>query len=159
MKVKSALVILCVGFLVIACGPKDADIEKEILAKMSDMPEMQVDVKDGVATISGSCKDDACKQSCESIAKGVKGVKSVVNNCMVMPPPPAPMAAPVEINSDTVLNTSVTAALQAYSGVTATVSNGVVTLTGDIKRDQLPSLIQAIQELKPKKVENKLTIK
>lgn len=159
MKVKSALVVLCVGFLVMACGPKDADIQKEIAAKMSDMPEMQVDVKDGVATLTGSCKDDACKQSCEDIVKSVKGVKLVVNNCVVVPPAVAPVDAPVVINSDSVLNTSVATALKAYNGVNATVTNGVVTLTGDIKRDQLPSLMQAIQELKPKKVENKLTIK
>jgi len=35
----------------------------------------------------------------------------------------------------------------------------VVTLTGDIKKAQLPNLIKSVQELKPKKVENKLTIK
>ena len=159
MKVKSVLVMLFVGFLFVACGPKDADIQKEIASKMVDMPGMQVDVKDGVATISGNCKDDACKASCESIAKGVKGVKSVVNNCVVVPPPAETMAAPVEINSDAILNTSVATALTAYKGVTASVKDGVVTLTGDIKRDQLPALIQTIQELKPKKVENKLTIK
>lgn len=157
MKVKSVLVMLLFGFLFVACGPKDADIQKEIASKMSDMPGMQVDVKDGVATISGMCKDDACKASCENIAKGVKGVKSVVNNCTVVPPPPLP--APVEINSDQVLNTSVAAVLQTYSGVSASVTDGVVTLTGNITRDQLPALIQAVQELKPKKVENKLNIK
>lgn len=159
MKLKSALVSICVGFLVMACGPKDADIQKEIVSKMGDMPGMQVDVKDGVATISGNCKDEACKESCENIAKGVKGVKSVINICVVEPPPPAPVAAPVEINSDQILNAAVATALKAYKGVSASVSSGVVTLTGDIKRDQLPALMQTIQELKPKKVENKLTIK
>ncbi len=157
MKLKSAVFSLCLGFLLMACAPKDADIQKEIASKMSDMPEMQVSVTNGVATITGYCEDDACKEKCDNIAKGVKGVKSVVNNCVVVPP--TPVAAPVEINSDQILVTSVAAATKAYSGVTASVENGVVTLTGDVKRSQLPGLMQAIQELKPKKVENKLTIK
>lgn len=157
MKIKSVLSALCMGFLLVACGPKDSDIEKEIASKMGDMPGMHVDVKDGVATLSGVCKDAACKESCESIASGVKGVKSVVNNCEIMPA--APEAAPVTINPDNVLSTSVNQVLGSYSGVSATVADGVVTLTGAIKKDQLPMLIQRVQELKPKKVENKLTIK
>lgn len=158
MKVKSVLAILFVGFLIFSCAPKDADIQKEIASKMADMPGMQVDVKDGVATISGMCKDDACKQSCESIAKNVKGVKSVVNNCVVMAPPPAPIDAPVVINNDDTLKSSVATVLEKYNGVEASVVSGVVILTGNIKRDQLPGLIQAVQELKPKQVENKLNI-
>lgn len=160
MKVKSILLGLCLAFSLVACGPKDADIQKEIAAKMGDMPGMEVTVKDGVATISGVCKDAACKESCESIAKGIKGVKSVVNNCEIAAPEPVAVTpAPVEINPDAVLTTSVNGVVKTYSGVTATVANGVVTLTGAIKKEQLPNLIKSVQELKPKKVENKLTIK
>ena len=43
--------------------------------------------------------------------------------------------------------------------MSATVVGGVVTLSGEIKRSQLTPLIQSVQELKPQKVENKLTIK
>jgi hyperosmotically inducible protein len=157
MKIKSILLGMSFAFLLVACGPKDADIQKEIAAKMSTMPGMEVTVKDGIATISGVCKDAACKESCEAIAKGIKGVKSVVNNCEIAAP--VPVAAPVVINVDSVLNTSVSEVVKTYSGVTATVLDGVVTLKGDIKRDQLPALIKSVQELKPKKVENKLTIK
>jgi hyperosmotically inducible protein len=157
MKIKSILLGMSFAFLLVACGPKDADIQKEIAAKMSEMPGMEVTVKDGIATISGVCKDAACKESCEAIAKGIKGVKSVVNNCEIAAP--EPVVAPVVINADSVLNTSVSEVVKTYSGVTATVLDGVVTLKGDIKRDQLPALIKSIQELKPKKVENKLTIK
>lgn len=160
MKVKSFLLGLCLAVSLVACGPKDADIQKEIAAKMGDMPGMEVTVKDGVATISGVCKDAACKESCESIAKSIKGVKSVVNNCEIAAPEPvATTPAPVEINPDAVLTTSVNEVVKTYSGVTATVANGVVTLTGAIKKEQLPNLIKSVQELKPKKVENKLTIK
>lgn len=159
MKIKSILLGMSLAFLLVACGPKDADIQKEIAAKMGDMPGMEVTVKDGIATISGVCKDAACKESCEAIAKGIKGVKSVVNNCEIAAPEPVATTAPVVINADSVLNTSINEVVKTYSGVTATVLDGVVTLKGDIKRDQLPALIKSVQELKPKKVENKLTIK
>jgi hypothetical protein len=39
------------------------------------------------------------------------------------------------------------------------VSDGVITLTGEIKRAELPGLIQKLNEIKPKKIENKLVIK
>ncbi|MCC9070804.1 BON domain-containing protein [Flavobacterium sp. F-65] len=159
MKIKSILLGMGLVFLLVACGPKDADIQKEIAAKVSAFPGVEVTVKDGVATISGVCKDDAFKQSVESLIKGIKGVKSVVNNCEIAVPEPTVAPAAVEINTDSVLNTSVNEVVKTYSGVSATVLDGVVTLSGNIKRDQLPALIKSVQELKPKKVENKLTIK
>jgi hyperosmotically inducible protein len=159
MRVKSILLGISLAFSLVACGPKDADIQKEITAKMSALPGVEVSVKDGVATISGICKDAAFKENAESIIKGIKGVKSVVNNCEIVAPEPEVAAAPVVINTDSVLNTSVGEVVKSYSGVSATVKDGVVTLTGNIKRDQLPNLIKSVQELKPKKVENKLTIK
>ncbi|WP_337966468.1 BON domain-containing protein [uncultured Flavobacterium sp.] len=159
MKVKSILLGLCLAFSLVACGPKDADIQKEIAAKISALPGVDVTVKDGVATISGICKDEALKQNAESIVKGIKGVKSVVNNCEIAAPEPVAAPAPVEINPDAVLTTSVNEVVRTYNGVTAAVKDGVVTLTGTIKKEQLPNLIKSVQELKPKKVENKLTIK
>nr|WP_315222000.1 BON domain-containing protein [uncultured Flavobacterium sp.] len=159
MKIKSILLGMGFAFLLGACGPKDADIQKEIATKLSDMPGVEVTVTDGVATISGTCENDFVKQSAETVIKGVKGVKSVVNNCQVPLPAPAPEVAPVEISPDAVLNTSVNDVVKAYSGVSVSVVDGVVTLTGNIKREQLPALIKSIQEMKPKKVENKLTIK
>ena len=37
--------------------------------------------------------------------------------------------------------------------------DGVVTLTGDIKRAELQKLMMTLHTLKPKKIDNKLTIK
>lgn len=159
MKIRSILLGMSLALSLVACGPKDADIEKEISTKLSALPGVEVTVKDGVATISGICKDDAFKQNAESIIKGIKGVKSVVNNCEIAAPETVATPAPVEINPDAVLNTSINEVVKTYNGVSATVKDGVVTLTGTIKRDQLPNLIKSVQELKPKKVENKLTIK
>lgn len=159
MKMKSILLGTCLAFSLLACAPKDADIQKDIDAKLKDMPGVHVDVQDGVATISGICKDDAFKQNIESTVKGTKGVKSVVNNCDIPAPDAEPAAAAVIINSDSTLDKSVSDVVKDYDGVSAIVVGGVVTLSGEIKKNELQPLMQSLQELKPKKVENKLTVK
>jgi hyperosmotically inducible periplasmic protein len=158
MKIKSVLLGMGLAVLLVACGPKDADIQKEITSKLGDRPEVQVTVQDGVATISGICKDDAFKQDVANSIKEIKGVKSVVNNCQIVAPEETAPAA-VIITPDTELDKSLHKVIESYDGVSATVVGGVVTLTGEIKRSQLPNLIKSVQELKPKKVDNKLIIK
>ena len=65
----------------------------------------------------------------------------------------------VEINPDATLRTSVDNVLRSYDGVSADVKDGVVTLRGNIKQDELQTLIMKVQELRPKKVDNQLVIK
>ena len=66
---------------------------------------------------------------------------------------------PVTISPDDSLTSMTKDAVKDYPGVTASVNNGEVTLTGNITRDKLPKLMQAIQAMHPKKVNNNLTIK
>ena len=159
MKIKSILLGMGLAVSLVACSPKDADIQKEISEELSDTPSVQVTVHEGVATIVGTCDDDAFKKNIERSVKAVKGVKSVINNCQFPEPNVEPAAAAVIINSDADLDKSVGEVIKAYDGVNATVVGGVVTLSGEIKRSQLQPLIQSVQELKPQKVDNKLTIK
>jgi hypothetical protein len=67
--------------------------------------------------------------------------------------------APVQISSDDELNKGVRDATKDYPGVNATVNNGEITLTGEITRDRLPNLMQSLNSLHPKKINNNLTIK
>lgn len=163
-KIANLLLLLTVMFsvsvLLNSCGVKDTDIEKAVLEKISATPELSgisATVKDGVVTLSGEVKDDASKALAETSVKGIKGVKSVVNNISVAPPPPP--AATVEITPDDPLTKAVADATKDFTGVTATVKDGVVTLTGEVKKTDLPKLMQAIMASKPKKVENQLVIK
>ena len=158
-KVLMAVAIIATT-LFVSCSPKDADIKATIEEKIKTTPAMTgatVEVKDGVATISGEVKDPDCKTMCEKEIIGIKGVKSVVNNCTVPAPPPPP--APVVIAADDPLSKAVTDAIKDYPGVKAEVKDGVITLTGDIKKDALKKLMPVLQALKPKKVDNKLTVK
>jgi hypothetical protein len=66
--------------------------------------------------------------------------------------------APVAISSDENLRTGVKDATKDYPSVTATVDNGEITLTGTLQRDKLPKLMQNLNSLNPKKVNNQLTL-
>jgi osmotically-inducible protein OsmY len=46
---------------------------------------IDVDVKDGVVTLKGHVQEQKQKAKAESLAKKVKGVKSVVNNLQITP--------------------------------------------------------------------------
>ena len=150
------IIPLCFLFVFTACGKSDKKISDEVNAKITGSnPTVRATVHDGVVTLTGTCPDASCKNVSENAAKDVDGVKSVVNNITIdEPAPPA-----VTINPDDSLNTAVNDVLKNYKNVKADVSNGVVTLTGEIKRSQLSELMQDITETKPKKIENKLQIK
>lgn len=161
MKITKILFSMLIMFsmFIIGCGPKDADIKANVEEKLKTNTAMTgamtVSVNDGVATISGECKDEECKKMCGDLAAGAKGVKSVVNNCMVAAPPPPPMAT----TSDDALTTGVMDATKDHPTVKASVNNGVITLTGDIKRSDLAKLMMTLNTLKPTRIDNQLTIK
>ena len=152
--------VLVAGLTFSGCKPKDADVKAAIETKLKDNPAasgVMVMVNEGVATLSGEVADAAAQASVAESVKDVKGVKSVTNNTTVAPPP-APVA-PVVITADDPLTKGVTDATKDFPGVTATVADGVITLNGEITKAKLPTLMQALNSLKPKKIENKLTIK
>ena len=67
--------------------------------------------------------------------------------------------SPVEISPDAELITNVTDATKDFPSVVATISDGEITLTGDITRDRLPALMQSLNALHPKKITNNLNVK
>ena len=118
---------------------------------------VDVAVKDGVVTLSGEVKTPTAKVKAESEARGVEGVKSVVNDItLAIPPPPPP---PARESGDEKLDREVQAVIVPFKNVHATVGDGVVTLTGSVSRPGLLLLMPKIAGLFPKKIENKLTIK
>jgi hyperosmotically inducible periplasmic protein len=162
-----AFVFTAIAFITLSMsscksGPKDADIEKTISEKAaavsSDATGVSGTVKDGVATLSGTFKDDASKEAFETTVKAIPGVQSVVNNSTVTPPAPVVTAAPV-INGDDALTKGVTDATKDFPTVKASVKDSVITLTGDIKKASLPKLMMTLHSLKPKKIDNQLTTK
>jgi hyperosmotically inducible protein len=158
---------LCVAFALSttlsSCGVKDSTIQEKITEAAKTTPELAAvtaTVKDGVVTLSGELKDDAAKMASETAVKAIKGVKNVVDNITIAPPPaPVVTVAPVVIAADDALTKGVADATKDFPTVKAAVQDGVVTLTGDLKRSSLPKLMQSLMSLKPKKVNNQLTLK
>ena len=159
---KKILAIIALGaftFALPSCkGKSDADLTTAAQTAIAADPALSgatVAIKDGVATISGELKDPAAQAAAEAAVKAVKGVKSVTNVTTLTPPP-----APVVISADAPLIAAVTDAIKDHPTVTAAVANGVVTLTGEISKANLKTLMQKVQATKPKKVESAgLTVK
>lgn len=146
-----AIASLAISFTSCKKKPKDADIKasvEKILAADPMAAGMTVAVEKGVVTLSGVCKDDMCKAACEKLVVDakIKGVDKVVNTCTVAP-------APVEIAMDDPLTQAVTDALKAFPGVSATVKDGIISLTGSIAKADRQKLMMVLQQLKPKKVD------
>ena len=160
LKIFSTLMLLMSLFFV-SCKPKDSDIRESIEKKLQANPQTaatSVTVDDGVATLGGELASNEAKMESERTAAGVKGVKSVVNSITVASVEPT-VTAPVTIAADDQLTTSVNDAVKDFPGVTATVNDGVVTLNGEVTKEQNRKIMMSISGLNPKKVDNKLTIK
>ena len=156
-KFLAIIAIAAFTFAMPACKSKVSDAELKTSAETAiqanpSLSGVTVEIANGVATLTGNVADEATKAAAETAVKDVKGVSSVVNNITVAP-------APV-INTDTALTSAVTDAIKDHPTVTASVSpDGVVTLTGEINRSDLPTVMQKVNATRPKSVDNKLTVK
>ncbi len=159
----AAAIFTTVGF--VSCKPKDADVQVAVQAKLNAMPDMlkgaTVDVKDGVATLSGECKDDMCKAECEKAAKETKGVKSVVSNFTIAPPPAPPIAAPASVTTtmDAAAEQKVKDGLKDIKGVTVAFEGEKAVLSGEVSKADRMKIMQMLASAKVKSDVSKLTDK
>lgn len=155
MSMLTLIFLLGVGFM--ACdNVKDSDLESksmEVIASNPDASDVDVTVMDKVATLSGSVADDVTKSYVESSVQDVKGIKSVINNIMVVPP------APDYTEMNATLSAALPDALKDHPSVHAEVIDGTIILTGEVKEKDLPMIMEKISALNPMKVENNLTVK
>jgi hyperosmotically inducible periplasmic protein len=163
-KVLSAAAIAAViSFSVPACksGPKDSEIKASIEASVKDISGMTVDVKDGVVTLGGQCKDPDCKAKCEKMVSEMKGVKSVTNTCTIAPPPaPAPASTTVT-TADPKLQDAVKAIIKDIPGITiggfsdkGAILNGTISAANNMKLRQAMSAAKIMID-----AASKLTVK
>ena len=149
--------VFLLGVGLTACNNvKDSDLEAkamEVLANTPDATNIDVTVADKVATLSGSAEEENTKNSVETSVKGIRGIESVVNNIMIVPPPPN------YTQVDASLRVALTDALKDHETVTAEVQDGVITLTGEVKEQDLQIIMEKISALDPVRIENNLTIK
>ncbi len=123
------------------------------MAANPDLAGVTVTVVKQVATLTGTVADDSMKAYAESTVAGVENVKSVVNQLEVVPPAPDYTAL------DAAINAAMADVLKDYKAVSATVQDGKITLTGDIKEKDLPALMEKLNALNPVEIVNNLTVK
>lgn len=154
MKTKIFLLAVITAIMA-SCTPKDANINKAVqgvIAQYSN--DITASTQKGVVALTGEVPQDFNFAELETALKAVKGVKGVVNNLTIkMPEPVITPDDALTLKLNELKNES------KYSGITFTVKDGEVTLTGDIKKTDLMDLMQTLNELQPKKINNNLTIK
>ncbi len=143
----------------IACKSKisDADLKAKVETAVQANPGVTVDVKDGVVTLNGTANSEDEKVQIENAAKAAdsKAVKSVQNNIVVNTMPP------VEINTnDADLTSKVADFTKDFPSVKTAVSDGVITVTGELEQARVQALKMGLDALNPKKVDmSGLTVK
>ncbi len=160
MKLKFFTVLmLAMAAFLSACGKSDADITKAVTDKLAadKITGVTATVNGGAATLSGEVADVTVKSKAEASAKGVEGVKSVTNNITLKALPVAPAPA----GGDQMLKGTIDESIKKLNitGITVTVADGDVTLTGDVSKDNLAKVMQAVSATNPKHITNKLTVK
>ena len=161
IKMKLTKVLMAVAVMAtlafVSCKPKDADVKAAIetaLKADAMMAGTTVDVKDGVATISGQCKDDACKAMCEKTVGAIKGVDKVVNNCTVTPPPPPPASLTTVLDAATMQK--VKDGLKDLKGITVDFAGDKAVLVGAVTKADRMKIMQMLASAKVKSDVSKL---
>ena len=149
--------ILALGMSVVSGkNVKDADVQnaaQEVVMADPALTGVVVTVQEQIATLTGIVEDEAAKMAAESAVAAVENVKSVVNQIQVIPP------APDYTELDAAINAALADALKDHANVTATVQDGVITLNGEIRERDLPTLMEKMNALNPVQIVNNLTVK
>lgn len=163
MNIKKNLSVLLISATLlagnVACKSKvsDSDLKAKVETAISSNANVQVDVKEGVVTLNGTVSSEEEKAQLESAAKAAdaKGIKSLVNNLVVNAP------APIEINTNTDdLTNKVTEFTKDFPSIKTVVSDGVITVTGELEQARVQALKMGLDALNPKKVDmTGLTVK
>jgi hyperosmotically inducible protein len=171
-----------------ACAQSDIGLTTKVKAKLAaddtvKAYKIDVDTKNAIVTLNGSVDNDAARAQAVQLARATDGVKDVVDNLKIEPPPAAttgtqpppmvkePLPPPVEPGkSEAKTDTTITAEVKGklledrnVSGLSIDVDtdNGVVTLKGKVKSaaEKAQALKLANSVAGVTRVVDKLTIK
>ncbi|WP_261511181.1 BON domain-containing protein [Chryseobacterium paludis] len=155
-----AALALAVSFGAISCKKKvsDADLQTQATTIVTSNPSASVEVKEGVAHLSGTFPDQASKDAMIKQLKAVNGVKDVMDMSTIAP---EATAAPVATTSavDPAVQKKVQDAVKDFPSVKVEVVNGELTLTGNVSKEQARKIKQSVDALKAGKVNYNYTVK
>ncbi|WP_426479659.1 BON domain-containing protein [Chryseobacterium sp. CBSDS_008] len=156
-----AALAVAVSFGAISCKKKvsDADLQTQATTIVTSNPNASVEVKDGVAHLSGTFADQQSKDAMIAQLKAISGVKDVMDMSTIAAAP-AP-AAPVETTSavDPAVQKKVQDAVKDFPSVKVEVVNGQLTLTGNVSSLQARKIKESVDALKIGKYNNNLIVK
>lgn len=140
-------------FIFAGCQNSDVDVKADMATKAKqdkNFEGVSFTVENGSVMLIGECPTEKAKSTVEATAKGIYGVKTVMNNIRI---------APVIMGTDEQLKQSVDSVLEKYAGAAALVKDSIVILQGKVKKNDEKKLTTAISNLQPKRVENNLSVK
>ena len=152
-----AALALMVSFGAVSCKKKvsDADLQTKATAVVTANPTASVEVKEGVAHLSGTFATQAEKDAALTSLKAIEGVKEVMDMAKVEAAPVVATTSAV----DPAVQKKVTDALKDFPSVKVEVVNGELTLTGNVSPVQARKIKESIDALKIGKYTNSLLVK
>lgn len=163
MKKTIAMAALAVAISLgsVSCKKKvsDADLQTQATTVVTSNPGASVEVKEGVAHLSGTFETQEAKDAMIKQLKAINGIKDVHDMATVAPA--TTMSAPVETQSavDPAVQQKVQDAVKDIPGVQVEVVNGELTLTGSISSSDARKVKESVDALKVGKVNYNYTVK
>ena len=152
-----AALALMVSTVAISCKkkPNDTELATQATEIVKANPTASVEVKEGVAHLSGTFATQAEKDAMIASLKAIPGVKDVMDMASVTP------AAAVETASvvDPAVQQKLADAVKDFKTVKVDVVNGELTLTGDVTAEQARKIKMSVDALKLGKVNFKYNVK
>lgn len=147
---------LAVSFGAVSCKKKvsDADLKTQATTVVASNPTASVEVKDGVAHLSGTYASQEEKDAAIAALKAIAGVKDVHDMTTIA------AAEPVVVNQvDPAVLQKVQDAVKDFPSVKVEVVNGELTLTGNASAQQARKIKESVDALQIGKYNNSLVVK
>ncbi len=164
MKKTFAMAALAVAISLgsVSCKKKvsDTDLQTRATTVVTANPGASVEVKDGVAHLSGTFETQEAKDEMIRQLKAINGIKDV-HDMSTVAPAATTMPAPVETQSavDPAVQQKVQDAVKDIPGIKVEVINGELTLTGNISFSDARKVKESVDALKVGKVNYNYTVK
>jgi hyperosmotically inducible protein len=144
-----------ISFCNVACGGanNDAAIQTKISSITQNTAELQsvsASVSDGVVTLIGNCRTEEDRERAEKAVEKIDDVKDVINNITI--------TNNVTVTSDGDLRDQVDKVVKKYKRVQAQVDNGIITVRGNLDKDDLQQMMMDLNGLRPKRIDNQLVV-
>lgn len=157
MKKAIALAALALTISLGSCNKKsnDAELQTQATTVVTANPNASVEVKDGVAHLSGTFADQASKDNMIASLKAINGIKDVMDMSTVEAPVTVETTQPM----DPMVQQKVDDALKDFPSVHSEVVNGELTLTGNVSAEQAKKIKMSVDALKVGKVNYNYVVK